>query len=254
MLVQLATKGQESLLAANNNLTWNTPWDWEITWQVLIVGFFFIGQLFLPLLFSFSGLNPATFSLRGKAFYVLISYVLMAGGGLMVLYLSVKKYFPLPEDWFRLRWLKNWFFWGLGGYLVALPIVVVVSLINQQIWHGQGGSNPIILLALQAQDKIALSIFFFTASLAAPIFEEIIFRGFLLPSLTRYVPVWTAIIVSSLIFSIAHLSLSEVLPLTALGMVLGFVYSRSRNLLAPMFLHSLWNGGTLLSLFVLGSS
>ena len=65
---------------------------------------------------------------------------------------------------------------------------------------------------------------------------------------------WTAILVSSLIFSIAHLSLSEVLPLTALGMVLGFVYSRSRSLLAPMFLHSLWNGGTLLSLFVLGSS
>ena len=254
LLVQLSTKGQESLLATNHNLAWNTPWDWEITWQVLIVGFFFIGQLLLPLLFGFSGLNPATFSLRGKAFYVLISYLLMAMGGILVLYFSIKKYFPLPKDWFSLKWLNNWFFWGLGGYLVALPIVVIVSLVNQQIWQGQGGSNPIILLALQAQDQVALAIFFFTASVAAPIFEEIIFRGFLLPSLTRYIPVWTAILVSSLIFSIAHLSLSEVLPLTALGMVLGFVYSRSRSLLAPMFLHSLWNGGTLLSLFVLGSS
>ncbi|MGC1248618.1 MAG: type II CAAX endopeptidase family protein, partial [Spirulinaceae cyanobacterium] len=251
LLVQLATKGQQSLLATNHNLAWNTPWDWEITWQVLIVGFFAISQLLLPLLlpllFSLLGINPATFSLRAKAFYVLTSYLLMAGGGFLVLYLSLKKYFPLPEDWFRLRWLNNWFLWGLGGYLVALPIVVIVSLVNQQIWQGQGGSNPIILLALQSQDKLALVIFFFTASIAAPIFEEIIFRGFLLPSLTRYIPVWTAIVVSSLIFSIAHLSLSEVLPLTALGMVLGFVYSRSRNLLAPMLLHSLWNGGTLLS-------
>ncbi|MGA9377966.1 MAG: CPBP family intramembrane glutamic endopeptidase, partial [Phormidium sp.] len=61
------------------------------------------------------------------------------------------------------------------------------------------------------------------------------------------------IITSSLIFAIAHLSLSEVLPLTTLGIVLGVVYTRSRNLLAPIFLHSLWNSGTLISLFILGS-
>jgi uncharacterized protein len=100
---------------------------------------------------------------------------------------------------------------------------------------------------------VALAIFFSTASIAAPIFEEIMFRGFLLPSLTRYVSVTSAIIISGLIFAIAHLSLSEVLPLATLGIVLGVVYTRSRNLLAPMLLHSLWNSGTLISLFVLGS-
>jgi len=36
-------------------------------------------------------------------------------------------------------------------------------------------------------------------------------------------------------------------------MVLGFVYSRSRNLLAPILLHGLWNGGTLVSLFILAN-
>lgn len=96
-------------------------------------------------------------------------------------------------------------------------------------------------------------IFFTTAAIAAPIFEEILFRGFLLPSLTRYVPVWGAIGLSSLFFAVAHLKLAEVLPLTALGMVLGIVYTRSRNLLAPMLLHSLWNGATLMGLFILGS-
>jgi membrane protease YdiL (CAAX protease family) len=131
--------------------------------------------------------------------------------------------------------------------------VIVVSLINQQLWKGQGGSNPILPLALEGRDSVALLIFFITACVAAPVFEEIIFRGFLLPSLTRYVPVWGAILASSLLFAIAHLSLSEVLPLATLGMVLGVVYTRSRNLLASMLLHGLWNAGTLLSLFVLGS-
>jgi len=178
---------------------------------------------------------------------------LMAGGGLLVLYFSVKPFLPVPEDWFRFKFRSNWILWGFGGYLVALPLVIVVSLINQQLWQGQGGSNPILPLALEGRDSTALLIFFLTASVAAPVFEEIMFRGFLLPSLTRYLPVWGAILASSLLFAIAHLSLSEVLPLATLGVVLGFVYSRSRNLLSSILLHSLWNAGTLLSLFVLGS-
>ncbi|NEO97759.1 MAG: CPBP family intramembrane metalloprotease [Symploca sp. SIO2E9] len=253
LLAQLLLQGKRSLLATNADLTWETPWNWEIIWQVLILGFFCIGQLVLPLLFSLLGLNPINYTVRMKAFYVLFSYLLMAGGGFLILFLSIKPFLPLPEEWFRLKLGSNWIFWGVGGYLVALPLVIVVSLINQQLWQGQGGSNPILPLALEGRDNVALFVFFLTACAAAPIFEEIIFRGFLLPSLTRYLPVWSSIVASSLLFAIAHLSLSEVLPLATLGIVLGVVYTRSRNLLAPMLLHSLWNSGTLLSLFILGS-
>jgi len=253
VLAQRLLQGKRSLLATNGDVPWETPWDWEIVWQVLILGFFFIGQLLLPVLFEVLGFNPVSFSVRMQAFYVLISYLLMAFGGFLVLYFSIKPFLPLPDDWFRFKLRTNWIAWGLGGYLVALPLVIVVSLINQQLWKGQGGSNPILPLALEGRDSVALLIFFITACVAAPVFEEIIFRGFLLPSLTRYVPVWGAILASSLLFAIAHLSLSEVLPLATLGMVLGVVYTRSRNLLASMLLHGLWNAGTLLSLFVLGS-
>ena len=253
LIAQFFLEKENSILATNSNLAWETPWNAEVIWQVLIIGFFFIGQILLPLVFGISGLNPINFNLRFKAFYVLVSYILMTTGGLLVLYFSLKSFFPLPKEWFQFKWRSNWILWGGGGYLIALPLVVLVSLINQQIWQGQGGSNPILFLALEAQDQVVLGIFFFTASIAAPLFEEIIFRGFLLPSLTRYLPIWSSILVSSLIFSIAHLSISEVLPLTALGIILGFVYTRSRNLLAPMLLHSLWNSGTLFSLFLLGS-
>ena len=253
LLVQRLFKKEKSILATNGDLNWETPWNWEITWQVIIVGFFFVGQFLLPFFLGLSGFNVTAASLRIKAIYVLFTYVLMAAAGIIVLYLSIKSYLPLPKEWFKVKFFDNWFFWGFGGYLVAIPCVLLVSLINQQIWHGQGGSNPLLYLALQAQDKVALGIFFFTASIAAPIFEETIFRGFLLPSLTRYLSVTTSIILSGFLFAIAHLSLAEVLPLATLGIILGIVYTRSRNILAPMLLHSLWNSGTLLSLFVLGS-
>ncbi len=257
LLIQFVRKRQDALLFADNSAAWETPWDGEIIWQVFIVGFFFVGQILLPLVLpvllqSFE-LNPSGWAVREKAAYTLATYLMMAIAGLVVLAASVWKFRPLPKDWFQVKWLDNWTVWGLGGYMVALPLVLLVSLINQQIWQGQGGSNPILFLALKAQDQVALTIFFMTASVMAPLYEEIMFRGFLLPSLTRYIPVWGSIVLSAFLFAIAHLSLSEVLPLMTLGIILGFVYVKSKNLLAPMLLHSLWNSGTLLSLFILGS-
>ena len=240
------------VLIANLSTPWSTPWDWEIVWQVFVVGFFFVGQFLLPIIFS-TFVNPATLTTQGQGLYVFSSYVLMASLGISVLYFSIKAYFPLPPDWFKFNWKSNWLLWGIGGYLVANPIVIVVSLINDKIWHGQGGSNPLLQIVLEGKDPNALVLFFVTAAIAAPLFEEFLFRGFLLPSLTRYVPVWASIGLSGLLFGVAHLSLSEIIPLTTLGIILGVVYSRTRNLLAPMLLHSLWNSTTLISLYILGS-
>jgi membrane protease YdiL (CAAX protease family) len=254
LLGQRLVKGKSALLARNADQGWSTPWDGEIILQVFVLGFFFMGQLLVPEILALLPIKHSSSNIRFEAFYILVSYLLVAAGALSVLYLSIKRFFPLPEGWFRFSLRGKWFLWGLGGYCTALPIVIIVSLVNQKLWQGQGGSNPLLQLALENKDNIALGIFFFTAAIAAPIFEEILFRGFLLPSLTRYLPVGGAIFTSSLLFAIAHLSLSEVIPLTALGAVLGVVYTRSRNLFAPILLHSLWNSGTLLTLFLLGTS
>lgn len=259
LIVQRFLKGKESLWAKNEGMPWQTPWNWEVILQVLVFGFFFVGQILLgrfllPIALGVLRINPAAAEVRLQAIYILVSYILLMVGGLGILYLSVKPFKPLPEGWFNFNFTGNWIGWGFGGFLAALPLVVLVSLINQKLWQGQGGSNPILPIALSGRDPVAIAIFFLTASVAAPVFEETIFRGFFLPSLTRYIPVWGAIVVSAFVFAVAHLSLSEVLPLMTLGIILGFVYSRTRNLLAPIFMHSLWNGSTLLSLFLLGGS
>jgi uncharacterized protein len=247
-----------ALLAGVNQSKWTVPWDWELIWQVLIVGFFLMGQVVVPLVLQSGqaalGFSAASLSERGRALWMLLGYLALAGGGLAVMYGSIKPNLPLAENWFNLDFKSPWIRWGLGGYFVAFPIVVGVSLINAQIWQGQGGSNPILAIAAQNQDPVALLLIFITAAIAAPFYEETLFRGFLLPSLTRYMPTWGAIALSSFLFAVVHLSLSEVLPLMALAMVLGFVYSRTQNLLASMLLHSLWNSGTLISLFLLGGA
>jgi len=253
-LGQWVIKGKAALLSKNAEEKWTTPWDGETILQVFVVGFFLMGQLLVPLALQLVPIPRLVDNVRIQALYVLLSYLLVASGSLLVLYLSIKQYFPLAQDWFTFRLWDGWLLWGIGGYCAAIPIVVIISLVNQQLWQGQGGSNPLLQIVLESQDNLALLLFFSTAAIAAPLFEEFLFRGFLLPSLTRYLPVWGSILLSSFLFAAAHLSLSEILPLTALGIVLGVVYSRSRNLLAPMLVHSLWNSGTLLSLFLLGNS
>lgn len=254
LVAQRVLRGAQSLLMQNANHPWEISWNWEVIWQVLVVGFFFVGQIFLPLLLGLLGIGAGDLSSRGRALYSMAYYLLMSAGGVGVLIWSLWSYRPLPAGLFQFKLRGNWWLWGLGGYLVALPLMLGTALLNQQIWQGQGGSNPLLQTVLEEQDSVALILFFLTAAVAAPLFEELLFRGFLLPSLTRYVPVWGAIALSSLIFATAHLSLSEVLPLTVLGMVLGFVYTRSRNLLAPMLLHSAWNSATMAGLFLLGGN
>ena len=257
LLVQRFLKGSNSLLSLAS-VQWTVPWTGETIWEVFILGFFAIGQIVVPLIRSIGlqllGIQPNTLTGGTQAGIILFSYGLMAAGSVLTLRYAVKSYLPLPEGWFQFNWQNGrWLAWGIGGYCVALPIVILVSLANQQIWQGQGGSNPILSIVLENRDPVAITCFFLTASIAAPLFEETLFRGFLLPSLTRYLPPWGAIGLSSLIFALAHLSLSEVLPLTTLGIVLGVVYARSRNLLSSILLHGLWNSGTLASLILLSS-
>lgn len=251
LVAQRVLLGSGSVLRHNAGRGWEIPWSGEIVWQVLILGFFFVGQIVLPLVLGSLGIGGAGLSSRGRAIFSLVYYLLMAAGSLGVLWWSIRPW-PRPQDMFTFKPSRSALLWGVGGYFVAVPLMFGVALLNQQIWQGQGGSNPLLQTVLEEQDGVALLVFFLTAAIAAPIFEEILFRGFLLPSLTRYTSVGWAIALSALIFAAAHLSLSEVLPLTLLGAVLGFVYQRSRSLISPMVLHSAWNSATMLGLFILG--
>ncbi len=256
VLVQPQSAALTNILSMGENKPAAVPWDGEIIWQV-ILGFLVIGQLLLPLLFNIgfqaTGFNISQATLWQKAAYIFLSYLVMAIGVTGFMCYSLAPYQPLSAGWFSFKGTKNWVIWGLGSYLVATPLVLIVSILNEKIWQGKGGSNPILSIVLDSKDNLAFLLFFLTAAVAAPLFEEYLFRGFLMPSLMRYFSAGQAIIVSGIIFAAAHLSLSELMPLAVLGSILGYVYYRTGNLRASMLLHSLWNGGSMLTLYLLAS-
>ena len=87
------------------------------------------------------------------------------------------------------------------------------------------------------------------------LFEEVLFRGALQRMLERW---WKwpllAIIVTSLLFSIIHISISLFLSRAWLGFVLGMLYYYTRNIWVPIFAHFLNNGVAVVQLFFMKGS
>lgn len=79
------------------------------------------------------------------------------------------------------------------------------------------------------------------ALVAAPLFEEFIFRGLIFGGLRRSFGVWPAALASAALFAIVHPAFS-IIPVFILGVCAAVVYERSRSLLAPMLAHATYNG------------
>ena len=69
-----------------------------------------------------------------------------------------------------------------------------------------------------------------------PIMEEVIFRGFILKSMQKYGNL-TAIIVSSILFSMFHLNLVQFVPPILIGFVLAFITIKSRSIVPSIIAH-----------------
>jgi ABC-2 type transport system permease protein len=78
------------------------------------------------------------------------------------------------------------------------------------------------------------------AVVAAPLFEEFIFRGLIFNGLRRSMGALPAMLASAAIFAIVHPPAS-MLPVFVLGLCAAFAYERTRMLLAPMLVHAVYN-------------
>lgn len=86
--------------------------------------------------------------------------------------------------------------------------------------------------------------------ISAPPWEELLYRGFCLPLLNRYVSLPAAIYLSSFLFSLHHMSIEAFLPLWALGAAWAGVYVQSGSLFVPIAIHAMWNSRVFLSSFL----
>ena len=221
-------------------------------------GFVVISAVGVPLVaFPLVGaLTAGLGSPRREAVGVVINYGVMALPSLLILWRQVR---ALPQDgapqggWMQWR-VRPWLSAlrdAVAGWLMVTPLVMLTGWLLVRLVGDPGGSNPLLELVLGSHDPIALGLLALTAVVLAPLFEETIFRGALLPVLAARLGPLIGVLVSGLLFAMAHISVGELAPLTVLGVGLGLVRLRSGRLWPSVLMHGLWNAVTFLNLLLL---
>jgi membrane protease YdiL (CAAX protease family) len=73
------------------------------------------------------------------------------------------------------------------------------------------------------------------------VLEEMLFRGLVLRSFLQQYPRWASILGSACIFGFAHLNIYQFIVGTIVGLILGWLYERSRSLWPCILLHGAYN-------------
>ena len=122
---------------------------------------------------------------------------------------------------------------GLAPILYLL-VTVILSLL------------PEAWLESYAEASAALNdnslIMVLASVVAAPIAEEIIFRGLILSRLKRAMPGWLAVVLSALVFGLCHGQPVWMAYAFVLGLFFGLMAHRSGSILPSLLAHFIFNG------------
>ncbi|WP_215216532.1 MULTISPECIES: type II CAAX endopeptidase family protein [Candidatus Rhabdochlamydia] len=142
---------------------------------------------------------------------------------------------------------------GILAWLISFPIVIGIGQLFDFILY--------LFFHLESYEQVAVrylkkSIYspsqlipaLIMITLAAPIIEELLFRGCLQSYLKRYIKKSLAIVFSSICFSAFHFSFSQgignvslLFSLFVFALFLGFIYERQGSLFASISLHMTLN-------------
>lgn len=141
---------------------------------------------------------------------------------------------------------------GLFGFILVLPVVLFVLDVGatlRLLWTGvedDGVAHSGLSVILTASDRAYLLPVLLLVILITPLLEEILYRGFVQRGFrTLGLPPWAAILAASLPFTMMHVGVVEPAALAGLfvlSMGLGWVYERGGSIMAPIVLHSCFNG------------
>jgi membrane protease YdiL (CAAX protease family) len=131
---------------------------------------------------------------------------------------------------------------GLGVALLALSYGLTY-LYSTYIIPGVEMQDEIkALLAALPKTPIYFLLQFVAVAIAAPIVEELLFRGYLQTALTARFGAPVAILLASFIFALVHMQPYAIPALMLIGLTFGYLYHRTGSLMVNMGLHVVNNG------------
>lgn len=193
---------------------------------ILVVSIVFLAFLY------FGSLLQMKFLMKGVA----LSEFMIAG---IVIFAAVygkcdgKKLFSLRRP--SLLAATGSIFLSIGGYLIMMVIAVFLSQMLP-------GSSQAVENAFGTMlDGVGFWETFLVLAVVAPICEELVFRGYFYGSLKAKGNIVSAVLISSAVFGIYHMSLLKFFTTGFLGLLLCLAVEWSGSLVSSILMHSLNN-------------
>jgi membrane protease YdiL (CAAX protease family) len=119
--------------------------------------------------------------------------------------------------------------------LIYLPIFTLFDVTSEEL------EEPARGLTDRATDPVGVILLVLIVGLAAPVIEEIFYRGLVFRSLENRFGVWPAIVGSAVMFGVSHFQGLQLPALTALGIVLAYLTHRTGRLGPAIVAHMAFN-------------
>lgn len=136
----------------------------------------------------------------------------------------------------RLKALRVGVGWGIVAWVGASVVTYAIVLLLERL-----GLEPDQQAAERAIGFLEPWLVVVAVVIVAPIAEEVFFRGVAFNAWLRERGRRFAYIGSAALFAAIHVSLVSLLPIFLLGLALGWVYRRTRSLVAPIAMHATFN-------------
>jgi len=138
--------------------------------------------------------------------------------------------------------------WGFILVVFIFMILLGIGFLLTQL-----GVNTDNISNITEISKIFSPISLFILTIIQPIGEEIFFRGYLLEKLTTLSGKTSAILITGVLFGLAHLSYGNIYPAIMTGIIgifLAILVIKTKNLYASIFAHILYNITSLTLYFI----
>jgi hypothetical protein len=135
---------------------------------------------------------------------------------------------------------------NLASIWPMIIFMLMLTILTGQFIYGRDFKMPqheeLEIVTMYPQISLRLLIITVTV-VVVPVFEEMLFRG-LFQTLIRsfFVGPWRSVVISSVVFVMAHPTIAHWPALFVLSMCISYSYEKSGSLFRPIFIHSLFNG------------
>ncbi len=226
---------------------------------LLVVSIYFLIATFFPFLIY----NLLLFSFKEVSSPLLLMTIAQFGSALSLVFFLIAFSLIQSKKTNAAIWIgeqkPSWNFFrknismGVLTWLLCFPLALFFGSLSQFLCTLFWGILPQEQLAVKFLRLISTSKSFtlftlFSILIVAPVIEEWVFRGYLQTYLKKKFKFPYALFLSSTIFTLCHLSLSQglsnislLVSLFVLALFLGFLYEKQGNLISSVTLHITFN-------------